>query len=154
MNRSDCLRDAGSMICGPRHDDYGDARENFTRIAEYWSIRLGMTIDAVQVADCLALMKMARKQANPSHADSAVDLCGYIALSIEIATNDSAPQRQKMQRPVLVDPGELPVEPKTNLHPCRSPYCECDVGKCTHPGFYDARHIPAPVEQAIGTGVD
>lgn len=26
-----------------------------------------------------------------------------------------------------------------NLKPCRSPYCECDHGKCTHPGFYDAR---------------
>ena len=25
--------------------------------------------------------------------------------------------------------------------PCRSPYCECDFNKCTHPGFYDARHI-------------
>jgi hypothetical protein len=25
------------------------------------------------------------------------------------------------------------------LQPCKSPYCECDVGKCTHPGFYDAR---------------
>jgi hypothetical protein len=25
------------------------------------------------------------------------------------------------------------------LKPCKSPYCECDVGKCSHPGFYDAR---------------
>ena len=25
------------------------------------------------------------------------------------------------------------------LRPCRSPYCECDVGKCAHPGCYDAR---------------
>ena len=25
------------------------------------------------------------------------------------------------------------------MKPCRSPYCECEVGKCTHPGFYDAR---------------
>lgn len=28
------------------------------------------------------------------------------------------------------------------LRPCRSPYCECDTGKCTHPGCFDARHIP------------
>lgn len=27
----------------------------------------------------------------------------------------------------------------TELKPCRSPYCECDQGRCTHPGFYDAR---------------
>lgn len=25
------------------------------------------------------------------------------------------------------------------LRPCRSPYCECEQGKCTHPGCYDAR---------------
>jgi hypothetical protein len=28
--------------------------------------------------------------------------------------------------------------------PCRSAYCECDSGKCTHPGFYDARDKPQP----------
>jgi len=28
---------------------------------------------------------------------------------------------------------------KSESKPCRSPYCECDKGKCTHPGFYDAR---------------
>lgn len=26
------------------------------------------------------------------------------------------------------------------LHPCRSPYCECEPGECTRPGFRDARH--------------
>lgn len=26
------------------------------------------------------------------------------------------------------------------LKPCRSPYCECERDKCTHPGFRDARH--------------
>lgn len=31
---------------------------------------------------------------------------------------------------------------KAQLRPCRSPYCECDFGKCTHPGCYDARHEP------------
>jgi hypothetical protein len=29
-------------------------------------------------------------------------------------------------------------EPKP-LQACRSPYCECSVGACTHPGFFDAR---------------
>lgn len=35
------------------------------------------------------------------------------------------------------------VEPATK--PCRSPYCECDEGKCTHPGYHDARgELPQP----------
>jgi len=33
------------------------------------------------------------------------------------------------------------------LKPCRSPYCECDQGACTHPGFYDARGEAAPSQE-------
>lgn len=28
------------------------------------------------------------------------------------------------------------------MKPCRSPYCECTKDQCTHPGYYDARHLP------------
>lgn len=28
------------------------------------------------------------------------------------------------------------------LKPCKSPYCECEKGKCEHPGSYDARSTP------------
>lgn len=35
--------------------------------------------------------------------------------------------------------------------PCRSPYCECEQGHCTHPGFYDARHAPQSLGMP-GTG--
>ena len=34
---------------------------------------------------------------------------------------------------------EVEVPDELCLRPCRSPYCECDVGKCSHPGCYDAR---------------
>lgn len=39
---------------------------------------------------------------------------------------------------------------RSPLKPCRSPYCECDRGKCTHPGFYDARHEQAEQAQPVG----
>jgi hypothetical protein len=39
---------------------------------------------------------------------------------------------------------EQPEDEPVSLKPCRSPYCECDSGKCTHPGFYDARDKPQP----------
>ncbi len=38
--------------------------------------------------------------------------------------------------------------PKEAPKPCRSPYCECELGKCCHTGFYDARHFPAQEERA------
>ena len=39
---------------------------------------------------------------------------------------------------VLV-PREAKPAMSGDLRPCRSPYCECDPGKCSHPGCYDAR---------------
>ena len=35
--------------------------------------------------------------------------------------------------------GCIPIQP---LKPCRSPYCECTPGTCSHPGCYDARGEP------------
>jgi hypothetical protein len=32
------------------------------------------------------------------------------------------------------------------LKPCRSPYCECTVGECSHPGCYDARGEEFPLK--------
>jgi len=107
MKGADCLRQAASLISGSRHEDYGDARENFSRIAAYWSVRLGIPVSAVDVADCLALMKMARKDKTPGHTDSAADACGYIALAIEIATCDGPADRQS--RAPHVDPDDLPT---------------------------------------------
>jgi hypothetical protein len=36
---------------------------------------------------------------------------------------------------------KLPTEAAEllGLCPCRSPYCECEQNKCSHPGCYDAR---------------
>jgi hypothetical protein len=41
----------------------------------------------------------------------------------------------------LGDEVEIPDE-LAPLRPCRSPYCECTAGQCTHPGCYDARGEP------------
>jgi hypothetical protein len=35
--------------------------------------------------------------------------------------------------------GCIPLQP---LKPCRSPYCECTPGTCSHPGCRDARGEP------------
>jgi hypothetical protein len=48
--------------------------------------------------------------------------------------------------------GCIPLQPQSqSLKPCRSPYCECTPGTCSHPGCYDARSEPfkhpTPVEK-------
>jgi hypothetical protein len=40
--------------------------------------------------------------------------------------------------------GCIPLQP---LKPCRSPYCECTPGTCSHPGCYDARGEAWEAEQ-------
>jgi len=48
--------------------------------------------------------------------------------------------------------GCIPLQPQAQK-PCRSPYCECVPGTCSHPGCYDARsepfEHPAPVEGLV-----
>lgn len=88
--RSVILRTAGNLINGQRAKDYGDAGENFQRIADLWSPVLGKTITPEQVALCMAQVKIARLITSPAHEDSWIDLSGYAALGGEIAAAEAA----------------------------------------------------------------
>ena len=88
MNRVDVLNQAEQLINGPRAQDYGDARENFGRVAQVWSALLDQHIEPEQVALCMAALKMCRLANTLDHTDSWVDAAGYIALGAEIATKD------------------------------------------------------------------
>ena len=53
-------------------------------IAARWSVTLGREVTPAQVVLCLLDLKLARLAHDPSHEDSAVDVCGYAALLREI----------------------------------------------------------------------
>jgi hypothetical protein len=89
MNRDEILTTAEQLINGPRAKDYGDAAENFQRIADLWRPVLGADVTPEQVALCLAQLKIARLISSPAHEDSWVDACGYLALGGEIAGKSS-----------------------------------------------------------------
>lgn len=84
-HRETTLDTAANLISGQRHKDYGDAAENFQRVAELWQPVLGVEITPEQVALCLTQLKVARLITSPTHQDSWVDACGYLALGSEIA---------------------------------------------------------------------
>ena len=86
MNRDEILTTAETLINGDRAKDYGDAAENFQRIADLWSPILGVDVSATQVALALTQLKVARLITSNGHTDSWVDAAGYIALGGEIAT--------------------------------------------------------------------
>ena len=85
VTRSSILSTAKSYITRDRQADHGDAEDNFSRIAGYWSLHTGVTLTATDVAVMMALLKVARIKQNPQHVDNWVDGAGYFACGGEIA---------------------------------------------------------------------
>jgi len=82
--RSDILAKANILITGDRAKQYGSAEENFNCIATMWTAYLGRHVSAYDVANMMALLKIARMR-NGVHQDSSVDGCGYLALAYELS---------------------------------------------------------------------
>jgi hypothetical protein len=85
VTRNGILSTARSYITRDRQADHGDAEDNFSRIAGYWSLHTGTTLTATDVAVMMALLKVARIKQNPQHVDNWVDGAGYFACGGEIA---------------------------------------------------------------------
>jgi hypothetical protein len=79
------LTEAETLINGDRATDYGDAHENFARIAALWSVVLGVPVSPVQVALCMMQLKAARLCHSPEHRDSWIDAAGYAGLGARLA---------------------------------------------------------------------
>jgi hypothetical protein len=71
-------------VIAERSTQYGDAGGNMAAVAARWSATLGKEITAAQVVLCLLDLKLARLAHDPTHEDSAVDVCGYAALLREL----------------------------------------------------------------------
>lgn len=85
MTRSECLDEAKMIICQDRNNQYGEPEDNFKVIAEFWGSYLNKDLNATDVANMMVLFKIARNMANPKE-DNFVDICGYAACGIEVAT--------------------------------------------------------------------
>lgn len=73
------LEEAAQIISGPRRQAYGDVRESFASCATLWSVILKAPVSPEQAALCMIGLKLLR-EANKSHRDNRVDICGYAAL--------------------------------------------------------------------------
>ena len=73
-----------AQVVAERSAQYGDAADNMAAIAARWSGTLGREVTPAQVVLCLLDLKMARLAHDPTHEDSAVDVCGYAALLREL----------------------------------------------------------------------
>lgn len=87
MNARDYLNEARAVI-QDRGLDYGHPTDNMSRTASLWSAYLEMPIRPDQVAMCLVLVKVARSMES-NKVDNYIDMCGYAAISGELATEEN-----------------------------------------------------------------
>jgi hypothetical protein len=77
--RTALLREAESLVNGPRNDTYGPPKDDFARTAKLWAGYLGVDIEAHDVAALMILLKISRLRISPDHRDSWTDAAGYAA---------------------------------------------------------------------------
>jgi hypothetical protein len=84
MNREEILTEALRLTSTDRQKNYGEPLVNHQRIADIWSVLLGVEITPSQVALCMVGVKLARLVETPDHLDSFIDMCAYGAIAGEI----------------------------------------------------------------------
>lgn len=84
MKRAEILDTAKEYVTKDRAADHGDMEDNFSSIARYWSVHLGVEVTADDVAVMMTLLKLARIKSNRKHMDNWVDGAGYLACGGEI----------------------------------------------------------------------
>lgn len=86
--RDSVIGEAADIISGERAAAYGDAAEDFGRIAAMWSAILGVEVPTEKVAMMMVAVKLSRLSQSPAHRDSWVDVIGYAGLGAEVAKVD------------------------------------------------------------------
>ena len=88
--RGTILLDAFQIINGERNDQYGRPEDSFDAIANFWSAYLQgkrhceCVLTARNVAEMMALMKVARMITGAGSLDSYIDCAGYIGLAADM----------------------------------------------------------------------
>ena len=94
MKRNDYLDTAKQLINGNRAKDYGDAKDNFDRIATGWNVIVTDALNthgkitAKHVALMMDWVKTARLLNELTNEDSWIDKCGYSALGAEFSDRE------------------------------------------------------------------
>lgn len=93
QRREGILNRIKGFICKDRMKQYGDAEDNFKHIADYWTLWLrqrgiiaeGKSIERLDVAKMMSLMKTARIAHDIHHQDSWDDDSGYTVIGAAMA---------------------------------------------------------------------
>lgn len=81
--REKILEEAKHIICEDRNEQYGEPEDNFSCIADLWTVYLGIGLDIYDVGMMMVMLKLARLMSGKYKRDSLVDLIGYAACAAE-----------------------------------------------------------------------
>jgi hypothetical protein len=87
VNAGDFLTEAKAII-QDRGMDYGHPSDNMARTAALWSSYLEMPITDYQVANCMALVKIARSMES-AKVDNYIDASAYLAIAGQLHTEEN-----------------------------------------------------------------
>ena len=93
MKSTEVLDKTKSLLSEAREKSHGNKIINHENIARLWTgyltnkFRLNLALLPEDVANLMALLKIARTQAGEHNIDDYVDSCGYSAIAGEIAEN-------------------------------------------------------------------
>lgn len=83
MTKEELIYKARDIITTDRNNDYGEAEDSFSIIADMWSAYLRTNVKPEDVAAMMILMKVAR-MTHGYKEDNWIDMIGYAALGGEI----------------------------------------------------------------------
>lgn len=90
--RRKILAEIEKCVCRDRQNSYGDAEDNFAKIARYWSEWKGVEFTEVDVAAMMVLMKLSRMKTSPFNLDNWIDAAGYAVCGGGIASKANCNQ--------------------------------------------------------------
>lgn len=90
MEAKELFKEAERLLKKDREDIYGNAEENYSRIAIIWSGLVGTYLSPNDVALMMAALKLYRAQTNPEHLDSFVDAIAYVAIAAQASSSSSS----------------------------------------------------------------
>ena len=75
---------ADRVVSGDRDECYGKPADNLLRIAKLWSVLFNRNVTPAEVCQAMILVKIARLAKTPDHADSWIDIAGYVACAEQV----------------------------------------------------------------------
>lgn len=112
MRAKDICATAANLVGGDREKTHGSKVENFTNIAALWTGYLDVTVTALDVANMMALLKIARTKAGAHNMDDYIDAAGYAGCAGEIAQHFEDERNQTDQPSVQTLEQKFGLPPK------------------------------------------